>query len=335
MTSEIRGTIGTARTRALLEILADGEPHSGEDIGSRLGVSRAAVWKLVDQARRAGLDIRALPGAGYRLPAPLTLLDAGRISEALGTDVHHYRRLEVRLATGSTNQDLLQDSAPLDHPVALLAEHQSAGRGRRGRHWLSPMGASLYLSVAWPLGVPVAGLSGLSLVAGLAVAEAVDQICDLQVGLKWPNDLYVGRRKIGGILVEVSGSPEGPCKAVIGSGLNCRFPEGVEDTDIDQPWTDLYRASGIAVDRNQLAAAILAQYARDLPVFERDGFTPFVERWNRRDILLDQPVILQLGQESATGIARGVSELGALVLEENGRRRSIAGGDVSLRPDRP
>ena len=319
------------RIRALLDILADGEGHSGEAIGERLGVSRAAVWKLVDQARHAGLEVLAAPGAGYHLRAPMTPLDSGRIAEVLGDHAKRYERVEVCLATGSTNEDLLGLARSLQRPVALLAEHQSAGRGRRGRAWHSPLGASLYLSVAWPLRLPVAGLSGLSLAAGIALADALDASFGTRTGLKWPNDLYLGGHKLGGILVEVTGSPEGPCVAVIGIGLNCRLPEEGNEA-ISQPWTDLHRATGGDVDRNHLAAALLISLSQELPRFEQQGFAPFVERWNARDILRDQPVTLLLGEETAEGVARGVGDLGALLLEQEGQVRSIAAGDVSLRP---
>ncbi|MCP1677192.1 BirA family biotin operon repressor/biotin-[acetyl-CoA-carboxylase] ligase [Natronocella acetinitrilica] len=322
------------RLQDLLTILADGRPHSGEAVGLQLGISRAAVWKLVDQARHAGLEVLAVPGAGYRLPAPLVLLDETRIKSELGETADTFASLLTVIATPSTNEELLGRIAAIDAPHALLAEHQSAGRGRRGRDWHSPMGASLYLSVAWPLDLPVAGLSGLSLAAGLAVAESVDATCGLRTGLKWPNDLYVDNKKIGGILVEVSGSPEGPCKAVVGIGLNCRLPDDDNDT-ISQPWTDLYRACGRPVDRNSLAVSILKSLAVNLPRFEHQGFAPFMESWNQRDILKDQPVTLMLGAETANGVARGVNDFGALLLDQNGTQRSVAGGDVSLRPARP
>lgn len=312
----------------LLRLLADAAPHSGESLGQRLGISRAAVWKHVKALRDAGLEIDGASGAGYRLREPLSLLDADAIRQAAGRAAGAYRDISVHYQVDSTNRLAMEAPPPL--PVAMLAEQQTAGRGRRGRQWVSPLGAALYVSVAWPFEAPAKGLSGLSLVVGLALADAVDESCGLTTQLKWPNDLQLQGRKLAGILIELTGDPEGPCRAVVGIGVNCLLPEAVGRT-IDQPWTDLHRATGVPQDRNRLAGALLRHLAVRLPIFEREGFAAFQSQWSARDALQGSEVVLALGERRLTGRALGVDESGALRLQTAEGERNYSAGEVSVR----
>ncbi|MCC5812672.1 MAG: bifunctional biotin--[acetyl-CoA-carboxylase] ligase/biotin operon repressor BirA [Ectothiorhodospiraceae bacterium] len=312
----------------LLKLLADGQPHSGEALGEALGISRAAVWKQIGRLREAGLPVSAVAGAGYRLDEPLTLLSAEAIRTALPFSLAEPPRIDVHFQVDSTNR--LAHEAPPGEPLVVLAERQTAGRGRRGRSWVSPLGASLYLSLSWPFQAPARGLSGLSLLTGLCVAEALEQVLGLQPQLKWPNDLMYQGRKLAGILIELSGEPDGPCRAVIGIGVNCRLPEE-QVTAIDQPWTDLYRATGQAPDRNRIAAAILTQLATRLPVFERQGFQTFQADWASRDMLQGEEVVLHLGKEQRRGVAVGVDGAGALLMATAAGTEAFAAGEVSVR----
>ncbi|MCC5859514.1 MAG: bifunctional biotin--[acetyl-CoA-carboxylase] ligase/biotin operon repressor BirA [Ectothiorhodospiraceae bacterium] len=313
---------------SLLQLLADGAPHSGESLGQRLGISRAAVWKHIKALRDAGLEIDGASGAGYRLRHPIRLLDEAEIKAATGQAIGQYAGLRVEYQVDSTNRLALEASPPL--PVAVLAEQQTAGRGRRGRPWMSPLGGALYLSVAWPFEAPARGLSGLSLVAGLALADAIEEACVLNTRLKWPNDVQAQGRKLAGILIELVGDPAGQCRAVLGLGVNCALPESVAE-GIDQPWTDLYRETGAVPDRNRLAGALLRNLAAVLPVFERDGFAAFQQQWDQRDALRGQDVVLALGERSLEGKALGVDADGALRLQTpDGEHRYVA-GEVSVR----
>lgn len=313
----------------LLRLLADGQPHSGQSLGDQLGITRAAVWKHIKALREAGLDIEGTTGAGYRLKHAVPLLDRALIQAALSGQTDAYEVIQVDYQVDSTNRLAMAYAG--QGAAAFLAEQQTAGRGRRGRPWQSPLGAALYLSVAWPLEAPAKGLSGLSLVAGLAVADGLEEGYGLDVRLKWPNDVQIEGRKLGGILIELSGDPEGPCRAVIGIGLNCLLPEAVSRL-IDQPWTDLYRELQSIPDRNQLAANILRQLARQLPVFEREGFAAFQARWLARDALQGQPVVVALGERHVSGIARGVDGDGALCVATDQGEQRFSGGEVSVRP---
>lgn len=314
--------------QAILRRLADG-PASGDALARAAGQTRAAVWKRIEALRQAGIAIEASPGQGYRLAAPLDLLDADALRGAAPPGV---AALEVAWSIDSTNSELLRRGAPERGCAVVLAERQTGGRGRRGRPWQSPLAANLYLSIARRFDGGLARLGGLSLVAGVAAGEALRALGADAVSLKWPNDLVVADgatlRKLGGILVEGGGEHAGPASAVIGLGLNVAMPAGVR---IDQPWTDL-RALGMRHSRTQVASALIAHLVAAFELFDRDGFAAFVARWQVLDALHGKAVHLHLpsGIEAATVV--GLGEGGALrVRDGEGRVRDVHAGEVSLR----
>ncbi|HSH28135.1 MAG TPA: biotin--[acetyl-CoA-carboxylase] ligase [Wenzhouxiangella sp.] len=304
--------------------LADGRVHSGAVLADELGISRAAVWKRVQALRAIGLEIPAMAGGGYRLERPIELLDADDIRS-------HTSAAELVVNTAgavdSTNARLA--AAGGRHGHALLAEAQTAGRGRRGRRWQSPPGSGLYLSLAWHFESGLAGLAPLSLVVGLTAAETLREVSGAPVAVKWPNDLLVDNDKLGGCLVEMSGAAEGPCRAVIGIGINL-FPTPAMD-GLDQAWTTL-ADHGEPVGRNRLAARLLDALAIALAGFDRHGFDDFLARWPAFDALSGRPVrIIHASGSETAGTARGIDAQGRLVLETADRRRAIASGEVSVR----
>lgn len=308
---------------ALLDALADGEWHSGEDLAARAGITRAALAKRVEKLRDWQLAIESRQGLGYRLEAPLERLDAARLRKALP----RAPSVQVLAVTDSTNTRLLEADAAAD-PQAQLAEFQTGGRGRRGRQWVSPFGANLYLSLAWSFAHWPAQLTALPLAVGVVCARVLEGF-GAGSGIKWPNDLWVNGRKLGGILIEHRGETGGPCRAVIGIGLNVAM-RAAQAAGIVQPWITLDEAAGRKVSRNDLAAALLVQLAQALPQFEREGFAPFLPDWQRYDLAANQRVRV----EAATpyeGIARGIDAGGALIVECEGQRRAVHSGEVSLR----
>lgn len=320
--------------QAILRRLAAG-PASGDALAREAGQTRAAVWKRIEALREAGVAIEASPGQGYRLARPLDLLDADALRAALpdaaGAEL---AGLEVAWSIDSTNSELLRRGAPSRGVDVLLAERQTGGRGRRGRSWESPLGANLYLSLARSFEGGLARLGGLSLVAGIAVAEALRASGFARVGLKWPNDLVVddgaGLRKLGGLLVEGGGEHGGPASAVVGLGLNVTMPaRGARR--IDQPWIDL-AALGPTPGRTALAAAVLAHLLPALARFDREGFTPFAARWQACDVLRGREATLHLHGGVEAVRVLGLGEGGALrVRGADGRERDVHAGEVSLR----
>jgi BirA family biotin operon repressor/biotin-[acetyl-CoA-carboxylase] ligase len=236
--------------------------------------------------------------------------------------------VEVVRETGSTNADLMARAARLARPTLLIAEHQSAGRGRAGRSWLSAPGDSLTFSLAWKFSAAPQGLLGLPLAAGAALAEALVAL-DLPVGLKWPNDLLKDGDKLAGILIETQGAPGGGTWAVIGIGLNLAMPGELEER-IGRP---VATAPWLArMDRDALMAALLDKLAAAMHEFEAHGFAAFRARWDalhawrgKHVAIIDQGAVLQ------QGLAAGVDDSGRLLLDTAAGRVAVLAGDVSLR----
>lgn len=319
----------------LLALLADGLWHSGEDLAGILGISRAAVWKhLVVLRDQFGLDIHSVPGRGYRLPNRLELLDARQIRAQLAEPSHDWiRHLEIHDTIPSTNSYLMEKAAgELKAGHVCLAEQQSEGRGRRGRHWISPFGRNIYLSLFWEYGLAPAALSGLSLAAGLAVIRALHRLGIEEVGLKWPNDILWNNRKLAGLLLEVSGEQSGPSRVVLGLGMNLRLSEDEAD-GIDQPWTSLDQLPGGAgLSRNRVVAVLLDDLVSVLSRYEEQGFNVMIPEWRKHDLYDGRKVLLQMGSRQIEGVHRGVEASGALLLETADGVRAYHGGEVSLRP---
>ena len=318
----------------LVRLLADGDYHSGEAIARGLGISRAAVWKALHRlSRELDLPIESRHGCGYRLAAPLELLDAGSMLGVLAElGQGGIARLEIHDRIDSTNARLMAEGAAGGASgTVCLAERQTAGRGRRGRPWISPFGANLYLSILWRYPLAPATLGGVSLAAGVAVAKILRQCGVGKLGLKWPNDLMWHRRKLGGLLLEVSGEAQGPSFLVAGLGLNLRMGEG-QGSAIDQPWTDLYQAlDGALPGRNRLAALLIDALAKALASYGETGLAPFLPDWDGFDFLRGESVWLQLGDRTVAGEHAGVGPDGSLRLRTMDGVRHFHAGEVSLR----
>lgn len=313
----------------LVRILADGEFHSGADLGAALGLGRAAVWKQVGRLSEQGIDVQAVRGKGYRVQGGLDLLDADVIRAAIAPAASaQLAQLDVFGSVDSTNTVAMSRSRVGGGCYACLAERQTAGRGRRGRAWESPYAASLYLSVLREFPGGVAVVEGLSIAVGVVIAEVLVRLGVAGTGLKWPNDIVVGPEKLGGILIELTGDFGGSCRAVIGVGVNVAMPSSIT---VDQPWTDI-RRQGAGVSRNPLAAALLSALVPALDVFEAQGLSPFLQRWAAFDVLRGRAVTLyQADGRQQHGIADGIEASGALrVLAEDGLLVA-RGGEVSVR----
>lgn len=320
-------------TRArLLAALADGHFHSGQSLADQAGISRTAIWKHIRSLRDRGLDIFAVSGRGYRLAEPLDLLAADVIEAQLEAAVAaQVRGLTIAIEMPSTNQYLLEQ-VPADqaHGRICLAEYQSAGRGRHGNSWLSPLGAGLYLSIGWRVDGLAEPLTGLSLAAGVAAVRALGR-CGIEgVRLKWPNDLVWQGQKLGGILLEVRGEITGSCLWVLGIGLNVRLPEQLRAA-IDQPVIDLATLAPVLPSRSEVAAALVNELVNCLGSYPRTGFRPYINDWQRFDCMSGRQVTLSSGRQTIRGQMIGVDQAGALLLSVDGSIQRYASGELSLR----
>jgi BirA family biotin operon repressor/biotin-[acetyl-CoA-carboxylase] ligase len=318
----------------LIIILSDGDFHSGELIGSSLGVSRTAVWKKIAGLEKYGLEVESVKGKGYRLfgGIPLSLLDK-TIIETLLTDMASasLTELEVHQIMESTNAHLIQqvDDCLVSGRVCL-AEKQTAGRGRRGRGWVSPYAGSVYMSVSQVFQRGAISTEGLSLAVGVLVAEALAKLGVAGIQLKWPNDIYWQGKKLAGILLELVGDAAGECAVVVGLGLNVNLPSSAGD-EIDQAWIDLQSIVEAKIERNELVAELLNTLLPALSSYEADGFESYLQRWAELDFLKGSQVSASTGDSAVVGVAKGVNKRGALVIETPLGSQIISGGEVSVR----
>lgn len=308
----------------LISILADAEFHSGEQLGERLGMSRAAINKHIQTLRDWGVDVFTVPGKGYSLPEPIQLLDEEQIARQI-----EHGRVTVLPVIDSTNQYLLDRLSELQSGDACVAEYQQAGRGRRGRKWFSPFGSNLYLSMYWRLEQGPAAAIGLSLVIGIVIAEVLQSLGVDKVRVKWPNDLYLQDRKLSGILVELTGKTGDAAQIVSGAGINLMMRR-VESDVVNQGWISLQEA-GISIDRNTLAACLIKELRAGFKLFENEGLAPYLTRWEKLDNFINRPVKLIIGDKEIFGISRGIDAQGALLLEQDGVVKPWIGGEISLR----
>jgi len=253
----------------------------------------------------------------------MSTMHAVDIARLSGTAV----AVEVVAETGSTNADLLARAATLEHNLLLVALSQTAGRGRAGRSWLSGAG-SLTFSLAWKFHLPLHALAGLPLAVGVALAETLASL-DVRVQLKWPNDVLKDGAKLAGVLIETQSAPDGGLWTVIGVGMNLALPDELEQAigrpAASAPWL-------ASMERAALMAALLERLAASLAQFEQQGFAAFSARWNRLHAWQGRPVaIVDHGATLHEGVAAGVDDSGALLLDTAGGRIAIVAGDVSLR----
>ncbi len=315
----------------IIKTLAQGDFVSGQQLGDKLGVSRAAISNHIKALTEMGLDIFRVTGKGYKLAQPLSLLAKEKIFAQLSQLNHDDIIVEVHSLIDSTNSYLLRKIPnQISKGQTCVAEYQHAGRGRRGRQWLSPFGSHIYLSMYWSLEQGMSQAMGLSLVIGLAISDAIEHYLPNQVELKWPNDIYIAGKKIAGILVELEGQAQGLSHCVIGVGINVQMPDSTGE-QIDQPWTDLSSHVQQAIDRNEFVAHIIANMYKRLTQHQQEGFVAMLGEWHSKDLFLNKAVKIITGDKETLGTYRGVNEQGAMLLENDNKIISVYGGEVSLR----
>ncbi|HIP76130.1 MAG TPA: bifunctional biotin--[acetyl-CoA-carboxylase] ligase/biotin operon repressor BirA [Psychromonas hadalis] len=309
----------------LLTLLADGEFHSGEVIGQQLGVSRTSVNNYIKALREIGIDIYNVTGRGYRCVEPIELLNKMVIQSQ-----SNHANVKVDQILDSTNQWLIDNINNIESGQVCIAEYQLAGRGRRGRKWVSPFASHLYFSYYNAFNVSLDQLSGVSLLVGLVCVNALEKLSVEGLKLKWPNDIYYQNKKLAGILIETAPSTRDQTKVIIGIGINVKMPPDQAKL-IDQPWIDLNSVTTGKIDRNQLSALLIKELDTLLPKFEKEGLSPFIDQWFKYDNFLNQPVSLIIGEQIEPGICKGINQHGALLLEQNGKIIPFIGGEISLR----
>lgn len=322
----------------LLRLLADGVFHSGVELAAAIGCTPAALRSRVRALESHGVGVTQVRGRGYRLAAPVDLIEPDELQRALAgapftiellDECESTNTLLVARARGASGFDAM-------HANVAVCEHQAAGRGRRGARWHSVPGGSLAFSLLWRFERGAGDLSGLSLAVAVAVVRALERLGVGGVRLKWPNDLLLdthagGRAKLGGILIELAGDASGPSAAVIGIGLNLRVPETLRAA-VDYPVADIAQ-TGVLLSRTRLLAALLIELGRVLEVFGREGFAAFRGEWMRHHAFQGRQVALRIAERAvAEGEAVGVADDGALQLRSAHGIEQFHSGELSLRP---
>ena len=318
----------------ILKILQNGGFHSGESLGRQLNVSRTAIWKQLRALEARGLEIESVKGVGYRLPDSFELLSKATILNHIAESHGDLPcELEIFQSIDSTNRYARERAeAEAISGAVVLAENQTAGRGRLGKTWVSPFAANLYMSIVWNFDQGAESLQGLSLAVGVGVRRTLVELGLQDVQLKWPNDIYIGGKKLGGILLEMIGDPNGRCTVIIGIGLNVAMPS-LAAQEIDQAWTDLQTQSPSPISRNTLTAKLVVTLFVLLKDFQRVGFKAYRDEWEEADFLKNLPGTVRTVKEGISGVVLGVDDSGALRLAlPDGEVKRFIGGELSLGP---
>jgi BirA family biotin operon repressor/biotin-[acetyl-CoA-carboxylase] ligase len=311
----------------LVTLLNDGEFHDGTTLGDSLQITRSAVWKMIKKLIEHGIYIESIKGKGYRLLAPLILLNENTIKQSL---INRDLPIDIFETINSTNTYLrryLTDKKPR----LCLAEQQTQGKGRLGRQWHSPFAQNIYFSYLHHFTIDLSQLAGLSLVISLAVNKSINQyIKHDKTSVKWPNDIYYHHRKLAGILIDVQAENHGHCSAIIGIGINVNMTSAAV-SEIDQAWTSLNIITNHYIDRNMLCADLIKNIQSYLTAFEMNGLAHFIEEWNEHDLLLNRNISIHYHERIIKGLAKGINQNGQLILEEpNGITNTYASGDTSI-----
>jgi len=315
----------------ILNRLRQGSPVSGEELGRTIGISRTAVWKHINELRREGYQIDSVPSKGYYfISAPDNLLPeeikAGLNTRVLGTEIVYHREVTSTQSIAK----LLAAQGATEGTIAV-AETQSGGRGRIAREWASPVGG-IYFSIILRPDIKPAEALQLPLIAGIAVARAIEKFSKLKPKLKWPNDIIVNDRKAGGILTEMSAEVDRLEWVIIGIGLNVNTPQESFPLEIEGTATSLKEAGGKYIPRVRLIQHILTELEALYDDFRESGFEPLREQWKRLSNTIGAEVTISSATGQLAGRAVDIDLDGALILQkEDGAQKRIIAGDVSLR----
>jgi BirA family transcriptional regulator, biotin operon repressor / biotin---[acetyl-CoA-carboxylase] ligase len=315
----------------IIQILSDGLCHSGTELGQKLGITRSAIWKQINQLIDYELPIISIPNQGYKLKQELILLDEQQIrAELKANSWNNPAHLHVFTSVDSTNRFLkdLPISPQLD---ICCAELQTQGRGRFGRSWHSPFGENIYCSSRWSLHGDLTKLSGLSLVTSLAVVATLKEFNDsAPIKIKWPNDILWNDKKLCGSLIEIIAESNATAQIIIGIGLNVNTDTHHNPLP-DKPWCSLYEITQKRHDRNKLIAHLIINLERYLARFITHDLHVFMDEWHQYDYLMDQQITVHQAFESLSGVACGINGAGQLIVENSEGRHLLSSGDTSLK----
>lgn len=309
---------------------------SGENLARALGITRTAVWKHIRNLRLKGYQIRSSPKLGYRLEHIPDLLTPEEIKADLATQmfgryIHYFNEVT---STQDEARRLAESGAA--EGTLVVAEAQLVGRGRRGRHWVSPPQCGIYLSIIFRPDLEPFNIAQIPLVVAIGLCEAVTEITNLQPRIKWPNDILVGGEKVAGILVEISAEPERVHYMILGIGINVNTPASMFPEDLQPPATSLAEVAGHRISRRMLLQALLTKLEAIYDEFRQHGFETLNNRWRRWDQTINSWVEIRDSRGSFVGYALDIAKDGALIVrDQKGKIRRILAADASLKHSLP
>ena len=308
----------------ILDMLKNADNYiSGEQMSRELGISRAAVWKHIKKLKSEGYDILSVTNKGYRLKSVPDCIDVSRISASLKTE-HIARNIRYVNVTDSTNDEAKRCSDMPDGSL-IIAEVQTAGKGRLGRAWTSPRGAGVWMTLLLKPEIDPYRVSQITLIAGIAVCHAIGK----DARIKWPNDIVIGGKKTCGILTEMAAETDRIAYVLCGIGINVNTPDF--PTELKDKATSMYIETGVMQDREEVAAKTLNEFERLYNIFIKDGFAPLLDEYRKDCVTLNKKVRLIYDHETVTGTAVDVTEDGALVVDTDKGRLNVTSGEVSVR----
>lgn len=314
----------------ITSLLSDGEFHDGTSIGKSLNITRAAVWKAIQKLEQYAIPLISMKGKGYRLELPLILLNRQNIKTKLR---HRSIELDVIEKIDSTNDYLKKFISQNKKIRVCIAETQTQGKGRLSRQWYSPFGENIYFSMLYPFAKDISELSGLSLVVGLAICQAVESVIDLKgkhLKIKWPNDVLANQQKIAGTLIEIEAEFNGFCQAIIGIGINVNMSK-IPKKVIPFSWSSILKITEQYQDRNKLCAVLIDCLADYLERFLSSGLPSFMDEWEKRDCLANTPIAVISGNKKQEGICVGINDQGHLLLKTASKKiLTFSSGDTTL-----
>jgi BirA family biotin operon repressor/biotin-[acetyl-CoA-carboxylase] ligase len=321
-------------TEQLIALLREhlGSFVSGEQLSRELGCSRTAVWKQIRHLKERGYEFESAPRKGYRLLKTPERLDANAIvskrkAKLLGRSVKLYDEID---STQNAALELVRTGAP--EGTLVIAEQQTSGRGRMGRPWHSPHGKGIWMSLILKPEIPLAYTPQLTLLVAVALSRAIKYETGASAGIKWPNDLLIGGRKVSGILLETHAEGERLQHLVAGVGISVNLAQQDFPEELHSRATSLLIETGKVTDREALICAFLEQMEELYVLYHKEGFAPIRTLWEALSVTLNRPVRVNVGSNWTEGIAEGIDELGALVVRlENGERAKLFSGEVELR----
>ena len=310
---------------------------SGAEMASKLGTSRASVWKAVGLLKKEGYMIDSSPAKGYLLvkSPDLCIRDLKRMISGATERIGH--ELFFFDSVSSTNTVAMEGaSRGCPDGTVMIADTQTAGKGRLGRSWSSPPGKNLYVSIILRPEISPRDATALTLLSAVACASAIRRSTPVSISIKWPNDLMAGQRKLGGILTEIKADIDRITYAVVGIGINVNLPSEDMPYEIKAIATSVMLETGESCSRTDLAAALIAEFDRWYGLLLTEGTAVIIDAWIGMSSTIGRQVLVAAANQSFEGVAEGVDDEGILIVKlADGTYRKVSAGDVTVIRTKP